>query len=143
MNYWPNHWFGFWCESPEHPGAPSIKDWVSPGWCPASEKRRFVDFLSDGIVLSVATARFPECPVCGTIVDRSLAFLTDGYWIWSNYLIHQVEVHEVVLPDVFVQHIGRQNYTVTPPQVADEEALIRSLDWSMCLSDSPRSTPRG
>jgi len=143
MNNWSHRWFGFWRESPEHPHAPSIKDWVSPGWCLPSEKQRLLRFLNDGITLSVSTARFPVCPLCGGIEDRSLAFLSDGHWIWSNHLIHQVENHDVRLPEEFTEHIRAHNYCVTPPEVADGEALIRSLDWTMSAPDSARTTPRG
>jgi len=59
--------------------------------------------------------------------------MSDGYWIWSNNLIHEVETHDVRLPEEFAQHIRRQDYSITPPEVAeeDEESLIQSLDWSM------------
>jgi hypothetical protein len=134
MHKWHHRWFGFWRESPENPNAPSINDWVCPGWITASEKRRIIEFLEDGIDLSITTARFPKCPICGSIASRSIAFLSDGYWIWSNHLVHQVEEHEVMLPVEFVQHIRSHNYSVIFPQVADEveeEALVRSLDWTM------------
>lgn len=65
--------------------------------------------------------------------------MSDGYWIWNNQLIHEVEAHDVSLPSRFTEHLVHGCYTVAPPEIDDEDALIAALDWSMLDKSSPDS----
>ena len=136
MNEWPHRWFGFWSESPQFSRAPSLKEWVSRQPPGIPEKDRVLSFLEAGACISVSTARYPRCLLCGQMVNGSFAYMSDGHWIWNNFLVHEVRDHDVPLPGAFLDHMRGQEYEIKPPDGPDDETLIRALDWSM-LPDSP------
>lgn len=125
-------WFGFWREDNQYVGAPSVKDWVSPGCFDSDELRSNVlGYLANGFALSASSSKDTKCKICGEALDRSFGFITDGVWIWNNYLSHYIEKHSVGLPRPFLLHMQATHYRVVLPEVDDDETFIASLDWSM------------
>lgn len=76
-------------------------------------KRKILDYLSSGEILSaflgLRDCKF-GCPLNEPVIyDRGL---TDGVWVWPYELIHYVSVHDVDLPEEFVQHMKMSNFNV-------------------------------
>lgn len=52
--------------------------------------------------------------------------LTDGAWIWPEGLVHYVEVHQVALPEEFLETMAQNSWQV--PRLADLDEL-RNAEW--------------
>ncbi len=81
-----------------------------------------VRYLTNGALL--AASGTPACdefdpshPLIGP-----LYVLTDGTWIWPSDLPYYVDRYGVALPEEFLVHAGRQQWT--PPQLSHED-LVR------------------
>ncbi|MBZ5710461.1 hypothetical protein [Nannocystis pusilla] len=98
VGYWRDEWHG---DYPE-PQALVATD-QDPG-----QLRRIADWLRRGEVFAawrgLSFCRFD----CG-IADAHMGSrcLTDGVWVWPEGLAHYVEVHQLLLPDEFVERALR------------------------------------
>jgi hypothetical protein len=93
---------------------------VRPGW-QLQDRERIVAYLAAGIVCAgwcgLAVCRFAECVRLLGSCD-----LTDGMWIWPQGLEHYLIVHEVCLPEAFVETM-RGNHWQIPAGVKGDEVL--------------------
>jgi hypothetical protein len=92
---------GYW-RGDQAPGWPDPRVFVDPAW-DASERERVADHLRRGFVARAYLGK-STCRLCGDAVG-SLE-LSDGVFIWPEGLGHDVEVHDVRLPQRFVDHVG-------------------------------------
>lgn len=62
-------------------------------------------FMRNGFIESYEFG-YHVCRVCGLqSKDTGCVSLTDGFFVWPEGLVHYVEVHNVVLPQEFLDHI--------------------------------------
>lgn len=128
---WTNKWFGFWSENPGFHNTPSVYNWIDETWWKDRPKSNVLEYLNHGIVISVTTSQCDRCLLCSCIIDRSYGYLTDGIWIWNNYLTHYIEHHNIVIPNDFYIHMRSSAFKVNIPHIEDEVSHIKGLDWSM------------
>lgn len=97
----PVHLLGYWW-SVEAPNWPTPQAFVDPDWDPA-EREAVARYLDAGR-LDNQQAGFSWCRFrCGTPHLGSREW-TDGYYRWPEGLSHYVRVHQVRLPQPFVDH---------------------------------------
>lgn len=65
-------------------------------------KARVAIYLNSGECWVVSMG-YSSCRLCGC--QNGSVNLTDGYYEWPSGLAHYLEVHDVRLPDEFVQHV--------------------------------------
>jgi hypothetical protein len=117
----------------------SIRESVSS--TPHPDKERIVNYLRNGWVFlsqlfegSVGTEHDSEVEMCVDMLSDNkekicpLRQLTDGVWAWPNDLGYYVYKYDVALPDEFVDHMSKNNWSV--PDLTDEE-FQRVID-EMC-----------
>jgi hypothetical protein len=102
---WKHNWFGLW-QSEHHPYAPKIEDWIDETfrW---SDTDHLLQYLDQAPVVAAFGTKFP-CDLCNT--DLPCVFHSDDVFDWDRRLIHEIQVHNVVLPERFVAHIRSLNY---------------------------------
>jgi hypothetical protein len=91
---------------------PDPADLVSPGWA-GGDRDAIVAYLRAGRTF-IPWRGHSYCRFrCG--IDRTAMgsrCLTDGEWVWPEGLAHYVEVHEVRLPDEFVDGMRRRGWRI-------------------------------
>jgi len=130
------YYIGYWnslddaerCESdfpdPTHPML------IDPQWL-AGEREEIVQYLKSGhsfiSYLGYSSCRFK----CG-IDDSEMGTqdLTDGLWIWPSGLHHYFEMHDVILPDEFIETMRRNNFHVTTKPIRWPDIDLDKLDFS-------------
>jgi hypothetical protein len=93
---------GYW-HSASHPDLPHPAAFVDPTWN-KHERLEAVIYLRHGIVARVFLGPSP-CRMCDSY--NGVSELTDGTYVWPEGLAHYVELHEVRLPDEFLEHARR------------------------------------
>jgi hypothetical protein len=93
---------GYWA-GPHESGWPRVKDFVDPGW-DARERERIAIYLREGMSIRFYMG-ISMCRLCGS--PNGSGEQTDGTYLWPEGLTHYVEVHNVRLPEEFVEHALR------------------------------------
>lgn len=129
-----NKWFGFWKEMPQYVNTPSVNEWLDLEWWKPNKKNHVLSYLAQGFVLSVSTSSQNKCIICGKDLDYSFAYMTDGTWVWNNYLPHYIEAHDVILPKDFYSFIEMSSFKIEIPEIeeSEEKAYLSQMDWSFC-----------
>lgn len=107
-------------------------------------KGRLLSYLMAGKVaaeyLGYSYCRFQ----CG-IVEEEMGFrtLTDGHWAWPEGLAHNIECHDVKLPDEFLQHVASNKYQI-PSGISDEsmQELNYTYDYWIAWSKANLTASR-
>lgn len=92
---------------------PKVTDFVDAGW-DVAERQLTVDYLRHG-ALARSFWGISTCRLCGQENGRSE--LTDGEWLWPDGLAHYLEVHEVRLPEEFVDHVRTRALKVAEEEI--------------------------
>lgn len=94
------HLIGYWMESLADISLPVPQE--CGGGYQTDVRERLIAYLEAGNVFE--TYRCPSrCWFGCDLKPRALQEITDGRWIWPNSLSHEVEHHEVRLPEEFVR----------------------------------------
>jgi len=76
-----------------------------------NNKAKLIAYLNSGEVFQ-SWLGDTDCRLgCGED-DLATSDLTDGVWLWPQSLSHYIEAHDVVLPDEFLSHVRKNNWTV-------------------------------
>ena len=92
------------------------RHFVDPSWVSA-ERAQAIDHLRRGTAARAYLGK-SSCRFCGEPVG-SLE-LSDGVFIWPEGLAHYVEVHDVRLPQRFVDHVVDTTRRIEEADVDDE-----------------------
>ncbi len=120
---WPHRWFGCWQEDGRgYERCPSVKSWptVQQG---EQEVARVVASLANGQVVCVGQDPGRTCHLCAHQFEPSLAWLSDGVWLWPEVLIHYHREHRLALPEEMRKRLLDQE--VHDPDIVDPN----TLDW--------------
>lgn len=122
---WPHRWFGCWREfGPAYELCPSIDEFVDEDWLHESIDE-LVRYLARAPVVAV-TSRLALPWARGEGDDRtSLAWRTDGAWLWLDDLDYYVATQSVRPPDAFVAHIEARLFALPKRLRIDRDVL----DW--------------
>ena len=108
---------GFWeetCYGNKSNRFPNPKKLVGSKYS-KEERNKIVEYLKSGKEISYwlgySWCRF-KCGISNE--EMGCRDLTDGYWFWPQGLAHYIEVHNVVLPNEFVNYIKNNHYIVKP-----------------------------
>jgi hypothetical protein len=103
---------GFWAEHFNPGRFPNPRRLVQQGWEQGSLDR-IVEYLRSGKVLmdyvGYSFCRF-ECGIPSS--KMGCADLTDGAFVWPDGLAHYVEMHSVILPEFFVEHMRMNSFRI-------------------------------
>jgi len=110
---------GWWYD----PNEPACRD-PKPEQCviewEEEYKARVLSYLKQGCLalafLGYDSCRF-NCGVADSIIGSKE--FTDGKFVWPESLVHYIEVHNVGLPEEFLQFVEGRNFKV--PDFSDEE----------------------
>ena len=124
-------WFGFWKEETKYENAPSVKEYLRNDWWSAREFEACLQYLSEGWVISVRSAVGETCWICSGPMERSYAYMTDGSWLWDNFLVHYISAHKIAILCEFYEHIVNNAFKI--PEVSSiscsDDNGWPSLDW--------------
>ena len=111
LKKWPYKWVGFWpAELCDENGNFDIEYYRNENWqCPNKDK--IIQYLKSCNAVAGQVASI-KCPECDIMLPRA-SYSYDNVWLWPDQLAHEVEAHNIVLPDNFVAHITKNHYT--PP----------------------------
>lgn len=108
-------WIGRWRRE-DDADWPDPADLVDPGW-DVDERSLVATYLEEGRASPVVEIRrSPDgsvevgsrCQLCGADDTFSLAYVTDGTYVWPEGLAHYVETHSVRPPSRVLDHILQQ-----------------------------------
>ena len=143
---WPHQWFGFWYSSSfnkllnrflsyyygqKHEQYPLFSILVDNDWQP-DDKSRISEYLSEGNTIRHFGCRPYSCHICRRKLPNAGFCKTDGHWVWTGYLHHYVEYHNVRIPDAMVSHIRNNDY-----EMVDSETPIDELPWPTSTDQLP------
>lgn len=128
---WSHQWFGFWQEDGRYANAPSVADWLQPGWWESRNRQGALDYLDQGVTLRAVGSQDHVCHLCQKALPRTLAICSDGVWAWNHYLLHYIQEHGSRLPSAFYDHMEVNNFKAVVPPVDDPFDAVRNLDWTM------------
>ena len=122
---WPFRWFGCWREfGPAFGRCPGIDEFVDEGWHHARVDE-LVRYLARAPMVSV-TSRLALPWARGEGDDRaSVAWRTDGVWLWLDDLDYYVADQSVRPPDAFVARIEARDFA--PPKRLRIDRSV--LEW--------------
>ena len=123
MRSTPN--FGYWIETLQAGKGNAQwlndpRDYIDKSWDTA-EREKAIFYLCNGHIQSVEMGLSYCRFACG--IDPAglgTANLTDGVWVWPEGLAHYVELHYVKPPDVFLDHMRSNGFSV--PKIAEERS---------------------
>lgn len=140
IGYWAIN--GRWASLREPVGWPHPKKLVGTKW-QAGLKQKVASYLRSGHVVmrwqGYSSCRFAGCAASGAHMGS--ADLTDGKWYWPEGLAHYVEVHDVRLPDQFVQSMTGNGFV--PPSVVSKTPRVDGqawLDWCAQNTAAPEAS---
>lgn len=84
-----------------------------------AEKDRIVRYLADGRGVVMAPAMVGDALDPDRPAVAELGLLTDGEWLWPAELEYYVARYDVGVPDLFVEHMAANGWTV--PSLTGEE----------------------
>lgn len=121
---WTEKWFGFWAEEAALSGVPfSLENHVDDDWNPA-DKMMLLAYLRASPVAIFAQTHNVKCGLCDVEV-RNSCYQSDGFLLWDAALVHLVDKHSFVIPDLFVAHIRSRDY-VAPTSLV---TAVMDLPW--------------
>ena len=116
---------GYWTDTKYH-GMEWIhpKDLVDPKW-EFDRRSSIVTYLRSGIFLC-AELGYSYCRFEGGPPDCEMgdSELTDGVWVWPKGLAIYVERYHIRLPDEFIRHMEKKNFSI--PEDLDVHNLNNS-----------------
>lgn len=117
---------GYW-NSPEQLG-----EWIDPRGLSetgCNNKELVVNYLSSGKFCG-GELGYSWCRYCCSTPAEEMgaAILTDGAWAWPEGLAHYVLEHNLRLPDEFLEHVGRNGFTV-PEDLLETDLVSATLDF--------------
>lgn len=68
-------------------------------------KQEILSYLKKGIPIATTTQLISSLINDNQTILGGIVYLTDGNWIWPNYLSHYVEHDSIELPRQFLEHI--------------------------------------
>ena len=105
---------GYWTDSEGHGGKYiHPRDLVDPSW-EASRRSRIVMYLRSGVKV-YSEVGFSYCRFEGGPPDIEMGCweLSDGAYIWPQGLAIYVERYHVRLPNTFIRHMAKRNFSIT------------------------------
>ena len=123
LNGWSHRWYGFWRTAESDSDLPRIEDAVRENIV-IDHLDGVVSYLENTPIVLATSGHRTRCLFCDEQIGSSV-YRSDGVWLWPDDLSHYVRVHEVALPEAFVEHIRNVNYI--PP----DECRVRleDLPW--------------
>ncbi|WP_212006473.1 hypothetical protein [Chitinophaga sp. HK235] len=123
MNYtlhnWPYQWLGPWKEYGEgYEKYPSIKDFVDHE-INAGYDKRLIEYLNNGVIVCVTSGISFPSPFDGEIKRGTVAYRTDGKWLWLDNIADFVVENGLAIPEQWYYEIRERNFII--PDVSDEQ----------------------
>lgn len=105
---WDKKWFGYWKQDGEHyKNCPDINEWIgSESLQPCEE---ILNYIEGGDLVAVSPIN-TVCHICNSTINSSKVICTDGEWQWAKDLSHYVSVHQLQLPDAFLEKMKKHGY---------------------------------
>ena len=123
---WQHKWFGVRRElEPEYQLCPSITDFLRaehPANVHAEDTARYLETAQ---VIAITSRLRVPCVLTGKTFIGSLAYRTDGEWLWPDDLAHYFREHDIQLPQAMLETMKRNGFQ--PPPVSAE--AIANLEW--------------
>lgn len=117
---WPHKWFGFFDAPPKNQyNLPQFADFVEANWLDG-ERDKVVGYLKNADCVLAGGMPHVKCSLCDEKVSLA-SFRSDGVWLWPTLLAHDVERHEIRLPDEFLKKIREDNYIPSPCEISHEK----------------------
>lgn len=130
MDAKPPKGIGYWFND-ERTGFPNPRTLVRPNWLAPESLSRLVRYLRSAPMFcgswGHSFCRF-ECGVGHDIMGSHTFW--DGVWVWPEGLSHYVELHDVALPDTFVQHALS---VPVPDSLLTPDIRRTKIDWDYWL----------
>lgn len=73
--------------------------------CLYSSKEKILDYLNNGISIAVTMNVVKSLAVNDNSIIGGINYMTDGYWIWPNYIIYYFKKESIELPTEFIEYI--------------------------------------
>lgn len=124
---WSHKWFGVWSEfGPEYAKCPSITEFVDHRINAAYPKSEIVRYLRESPVVAVTSRYgFPNL-FTGERLGGTIAFRTDGKWVWLDDIAGYVEQYDVCVPDKMLADMKAAAFCF-PISVPDD--IADHLEW--------------
>jgi len=109
---WPHYWFGFFRTSSKHCNnseLPPMSDFQSRTRQPPDIDKILI-YLEKSPIISASPSIPIHCTHCNDYTYDPGSYQYDGKWLWPCTLKHNVEAHDVVLPDELLNHIRRRKH---------------------------------
>lgn len=127
---WPHRWFGYFCwEQTQDDDFPSLRRLIDPSWKPA-DLPQILGYLLSAPVCWCTQSSYCPCDLCGEPLRENATAMWDGLWLWPYPLIHDVERHNLRLPEAFVERIRSLNYIV-PQQTDSGRAAVWGVNAAL------------
>ena len=120
---WPHRWYGFWRSNESETNLPDIEEVAGANWS-VDDKKRVLSYLDGAPTVVAMSGPNTKCLLCEELIGGSV-YRSDGVWLWPVDLSHYLNMHDVALPESFLQHIRDANYE--PPQECP--TAIEALPW--------------
>ena len=134
LNQWNRRWFGVWKEyGPAFTACPSAREFVQPALSSSYDKARLRQYLTTAPIIAVTSRMGFPCPFTGQLTGGSIAFRTDGEWLWLDDLPDYIEHFAVAIPPQWLHAIQERGYV---PPASIREDVRESLDWPPIASDA-------
>jgi hypothetical protein len=112
---------GYWYSAQEK-HFPKPQDFVDPTW-QKENRQKIINYLKSGNAVrhyfGFSSCRF-NCGARG--IEMGTSDLSDGEWMWPEGLFHYIEIHNVRLPDEFIQTMIKNDWKV--PHIEDPENIL-------------------
>ncbi|PVX44447.1 hypothetical protein C8C85_0181 [Flavobacterium sp. 103] len=103
--------------SPEYKGKEYVKFKTK---CNYDNKENILNYLQNGIPIAVTMQVVQSLIKDDLSIIGGITYLTDGYWIWPNYLNYYFDKESIELPSKFIDFISKNK---TSKILSDEEKL--------------------
>lgn len=110
--------------SPEYKGKEYIKFKKK---CNYDNKENILNYLQNGIPIAVTMQVVKSLIKDDLSIIGGITYLTDGYWIWPNYLSYYFDKESIELPSKFIDFIYKNRKTVVDENKLEAINLLKQL----------------
>lgn len=115
---------GFWKEYTLYPDDNSVHDLVFNEKQP--NKKEILEYLDSGVRV-LLTRGVNECKLHGNIFAPYGKVFFDGKWLWSEGFVYYFKKYNLEIPQRFLEHIEKNNFTIPIKKEDMSEALFEKI----------------
>ena len=73
--------------------------------CSYTNKEEILNYLNKGISIAVTMNVVKSLAINDNSIIEGITYMTDGYWIWPNYIVYYFKKESIELPVEFIEYI--------------------------------------